>query len=277
MQFAKYLIHYDFPYTPAALGQRNGRIYRKGQENIPEAYYITVNDSYDERLFGEIIVEKTNIVKKASDENLISILNVLPSHSKKYIEKCIGKYFDDSVDERRKRWFQDKNNLGKNSPDFEREEFRLHLARKFSEMQSRNTYSGKEERERIWVSDEYKDLYENCEADYKENFVKLFSSSEDKDNMKKLQDYYKKQYGEEMKSFIGSVFGEEKQEVEFSELCLDYLIKEIIETNGKYFCHDMIEDFVVEKEDNEKERMSISDYKEQFEPLIKFAKGTNKC
>ena len=273
LQFAKYLIHYDFPYTPAALGQRNGRIYRKGQENIPEAYYITVNDSYDERLFGEIIVEKTNVVKTFSDRNQISILNVLPSDSEYYIKKCIEKYFDDSVDERKKRWCGDNKNL----LDFQSEEFRLQLTKKFSKMQSSITDSGKEERERIWVSDEYKNLYDNCKADYKENFVKLFSSSEDKDNMKKLQDYYKKQYGEEMKSFIGSVFGEEKQEVEFSELCLDYLKKEIIETNGKYFCHDMIEDFVVEKEDYEKERMSMSDYKEQFEPLIKFAKGTNKC
>lgn len=273
LQFANYLIHYDFPYTPAVLGQRNGRIYRKGQENIPEAYYITVNASYDERLFGEIIVEKTNVVKTFSDRNQISILNVLPSDSEGYIKKCIEKYFYDSVDERKKRWCGDNKNL----LDFQSEEFRLQLTKKFSKMQSSITDSGKEERERIWVSDEYKNLYDNCKADYKKIFVKLFSSSEDKDNMKKLQDYYKKQYGEEMKSFIGSVFGEEKQEVEFSELCLDYLKKEIIETNGKYFCHDMIEDFVVEKEDYEKERMSMSEYKKQFKPLILMSKGIKLC
>ncbi len=275
LQFAKYLIHYDFPYTPAALGQRNGRIYRKGQENIPEAYYITVEDSYDERLFGEIIVEKTNIVKKAAAENLISILNVLPSDSEDYIKKCIGKYFDDSVDEREKRWFQDKNNLDKNPPDFERQEFRLQLARKFSEMKSIMD-SGKEERERIWIFDEYKDLYENLKEGYREEFVELFGGREEED-MEALKDYYKKQYDEAMKFFITSVFGKKNQEVEFSKLCVDYLTKEKIETNGKFFCHDMIEDFVVEKEDDEKERMSMSEYKEQFKPLILMSKGIKLC
>lgn len=276
LQFAKYLIHYDFPYTPAALGQRNGRIYRKGQENIPEAYYITVNDSYDERLFGEIIVEKTSIVKIAADKKITSVLNVLPSDSKEYIEKCIGKYFDDSVDERKTRWDHNENNQSENPPNFEHEEFKLQLKKKFSKVQSSITDSGKEERERIWVSDKYKNLYNNLKEGYREEFVKLFCGFEEKD-MEALKDYYRNQYEKEMKFFIGNVFGEEKQEVGFRKLCLDYLKKEMIETNGKYFCHDMIQDFVFEKEDNEKEKMSMNEYKERFEPLILMRKGTNKC
>lgn len=96
-QFCQNLIHYDFPFTPAAIGQRNGRIYRKGQEGIPKVYYMFTNGTYDERLFGEIIVSKARIVKIASEKKLVSVLDVLPNDSNNYFEKCIKAYFNDLV------------------------------------------------------------------------------------------------------------------------------------------------------------------------------------
>ena len=68
LQFCQYLIHYDFPFTPAALNQRNGRIYRKGQENPPQAFYLPLKVGYDQRLFGEIIVEKCQIIEEIAEE-----------------------------------------------------------------------------------------------------------------------------------------------------------------------------------------------------------------
>lgn len=54
--------------------------------------------------------------------------------------------------------FRIKNNLGKNSPDFEREEFRLHLARNSLKCRVGTLIQVKTN----WVSDEYKNLYDNC-------------------------------------------------------------------------------------------------------------------
>lgn len=108
LQFCHWLIHYDFPYTPATLGQRNGRIYRIGQENTPKVFYLSMQDGYDERLFGEIIVEKCNIIKELSEQGIISAINVLPSDADNYIKSCIGKYFNDYFEnELNKRNFDD--------------------------------------------------------------------------------------------------------------------------------------------------------------------------
>ena len=40
LQFCHNLIHYDLPFAPAVIGQRNGRIYRKGQQETPLCFYM---------------------------------------------------------------------------------------------------------------------------------------------------------------------------------------------------------------------------------------------
>lgn len=97
-QFCQHLIHYDFPYTPAAMGQRNGRIYRTGQAGAPKSYYITVENSYDYRLFGEIIVSKAAIVGDFAKEGKISILHVLPEKSEEFLKQSLLAYFQGQVE-----------------------------------------------------------------------------------------------------------------------------------------------------------------------------------
>lgn len=98
-QFCQNLIHYDLPFTPAQIGQRNGRIYRTGQKGKPRAYYMLVDNSYDDRLFGEIILEKCTIVKSLSDVDRISWLNILPKDAGDKIEKTFTNYLTEKVND----------------------------------------------------------------------------------------------------------------------------------------------------------------------------------
>jgi len=89
------LIHYDLPYTPAAIGQRNGRIYRRGQEGIPKAFYMLFNKGYDLRLFGEIIVGKCQVIKNMEEEGKLSWINILPNDARNYVNACIKQYIEE--------------------------------------------------------------------------------------------------------------------------------------------------------------------------------------
>lgn len=98
MQFCHYLVHYDYPYTPAAIGQRNGRIYRKGQKHQPAVYYMKTNylvpigrngfyfdRSYDAHLFQNIVVRKADIINKGSAERGIVRVPILPEKRYYYL------------------------------------------------------------------------------------------------------------------------------------------------------------------------------------------------
>jgi len=56
---------------------------------------MLMNEGYDKRLFGEIIVEKCRIVEELSKEDKVSVLNILPQNAGEYIEKCVRQYIDD--------------------------------------------------------------------------------------------------------------------------------------------------------------------------------------
>ncbi|MFI3254263.1 MAG: DEAD/DEAH box helicase [Eubacteriales bacterium] len=77
-QFCQHLIHYDLPFTPAVLSQRNGRIFRTGQKGTPNIHYLTVNKSYDTQLFLFIILNKIKIIQKYAEEGRVLPLDVLP-------------------------------------------------------------------------------------------------------------------------------------------------------------------------------------------------------
>lgn len=93
-QFCQHLFHYDLPYTPAALGQRNGRIYRMGQQREPQAYYLLSKAGYDNRLFGEIIVNKCKVVKDFAKKGLVPEPNILPDDARESITSYIEKYLN---------------------------------------------------------------------------------------------------------------------------------------------------------------------------------------
>lgn len=93
-QFCQHLFHYDLPYTPAALGQRNGRIYRMGQQREPQAYYLLSKAGYDNRLFGEIIVNKCKVVKDFAKKGLVPEPNILPDDAQESITSYIEKYLN---------------------------------------------------------------------------------------------------------------------------------------------------------------------------------------
>lgn len=87
LQFCQHLIHYDPPFTPAAIGQRNGRIYRKGQKGKPTVYFITVKGSYDDRLFDEIIKGKAKIIDDLAKEEKIAFSVNLPGSDIDFIKE----------------------------------------------------------------------------------------------------------------------------------------------------------------------------------------------
>ena len=62
LQFCHNLIHYDYPFTAAALAQRIGRVYRRGQKQNPQIVYMHVTDSYDDRM-SQIVLEKAKLTK----------------------------------------------------------------------------------------------------------------------------------------------------------------------------------------------------------------------
>lgn len=244
LQFCQYLIHYDFPYTPAAMGQRNGRIYRKGQEGNPKVYYMFTEGTYDERLFGEIIVTKTAIVEELSNNQLVSELNVLPKDSANYMKKCIKAYFDDLVQKSEAKTEKEKST------------FNMILKKQFF----RKTEEGPEGK---WILPEaekcYKAAKSNGICDYANELVKIFQNSTNEIQGKQLKEYYEKQYKEEFKNWIKLFVGdyaEDQPEKKFEEWCEEY-----VGTIGKQkFCHHMMH-----KEQND--MLSLCEYRDQFQPF----------
>lgn len=238
LQFCHYLIHYDFPYTPAALGQRNGRIYRKGMNQIPKVFYMHVENSYDDRLFGEIIVEKSRIIKNLSEQDKISILNVLPKDSENYIKKCLEVYFKTKVKERA----GDREYTIK----FEHDEFKFQLKNQFSKRINGTV---------VWASKEIENLYLETFHEEPGYYIALFKQVFNTQDEDMIINYYREKYEETFKEISGKIFGCETQEA-FKQECDSYI--EYTKRLGDYkFCHNMIEG-----EDD------LVKYKQKFKPLI---------
>ncbi len=110
LQFCNRIIHYDLPYTPAALIQRNGRIYRKNAISSDiKAYYLLDSEFYDARLWGEIISDKCEIIRQYGENEQIADINVLPENAYEFSKKVLGLKFDRSVTERMEKVIKEKN------------------------------------------------------------------------------------------------------------------------------------------------------------------------
>ena len=93
LQFCKILIHYDYPFTPAAIQQRIGRIYRTGNTKDIKVYnmYVDCEGSYDKRVYGEILFSKAQLINSTND---VCDVTVFPD----YIEKKYKEYIKDNLD-----------------------------------------------------------------------------------------------------------------------------------------------------------------------------------
>lgn len=93
LQFCSNIIHFDLPFTYSELKQRNGRIDRIGQDEVPNVFYLIVKDSVDEDMlefikkkkeYSDIItaegsdpishkIEETEIVQENNEERKIDL------------------------------------------------------------------------------------------------------------------------------------------------------------------------------------------------------------
>lgn len=234
-QFCQHLIHYDFPYTPAALGQRNGRIYRTGQTGDPKSYYMMVYDSYDYRLFGEIIVSKASIVKQYGMEDKISILNVLPSEDANFLSDCMEAYYRDQFD-------------GKSTEEVIF--YRLLWKHLFSQDgESSLTKAGKRlthEEMKQQLSPSIQEALQKGE--YLSAFLGIFTQDTQYNQAEKLLLTHQENYKTQLLNFISFFFHknegnehtlEDLKEI-FKQHCNDYLEKQNI--GAQNFCHHLYVD-----------------------------------
>jgi len=266
LQFCQLLIHYDLPYTPAAIGQRNGRIYRRGQEGIPKVFYMLFNQGYDLRLFGEIIVGKCQVIKDMEEEGKLSWINILPNDARDYVNACIKQYIEERLNE---------SNKGKINAAKEL------LEKKFSEI--RIDDEGKKIKDengkvsKFWNHKRAEELYnqmnENFNGDITEALTNLFTE-ENEINGNTLKDYYKQKYDEQLKKFCEEYL--DKDLIESSESAKDTfkkICRKIVGENDNKFCHDMIESDITNRENEE--QLTIREYKEQFKPLKEWERDNN--
>lgn len=233
LQFCHYLIHYDLPFTPAEIGQRNGRIYRKGQEGTPEIYYLILECGYDLRIFGEIIVEKCRVIERSISEGKLSAINVMPWDAEDYIKKIVGNYIDDYFEEKK----DNKDEKG--------------IIKQFLE----EYFAKKEENGQLqWLNKGAEELYNNEEKN-KDSLKELYVSniliprseeSEDNKIISGLSKIYEEKYNEKVNDFVKGympIDGDSalKAETLFEDACNKYLNKYLKEEASKYkFCHNAI-------------------------------------
>ena len=265
LQFCQLMIHYDLPYTPAAIGQRNGRIYRRGQEGNPKAYYMLFNIGYDLRLFGDIIVEKCKVIETLEKQEKLSWINILPNDASKYIEECTRKYVEEMLKE-------SVENVITAAKKF--------LKKRFFDIQI--DADGKKEKDnegnviQKWTYEVAKNLYDDIndksgsmtDDEIINKLTSLFKSDEMNSGYT-LQEYYKKQYEEQLKKFCKNTLGcgnncgldgcSCKPEDIFIKVC-----SEIVGKMETKYCHNMIND-----------NMSIKEYKQQFKPLKEWERDKN--
>lgn len=255
-QFCQHLIHYDFPFTPAAMGQRNGRIYRKGQEGQPNVYYMFGERTYDERLFGEIIVTKTKVVKYASEQGYVSTLNVLPENSDDYFEKPIKAYFNDLVDQRKRN--AEQQDGVKSSYSHEQAVLRSILLKQFSHMEGQD-----KDRKRIWDMPEAEKIYgeEIPNSNCCNKLIEILSKCKPEDQGKSLALTYWEKYKKELINFNENIFG--CHDDNFESHCRGYLKHCGIDSEEHKFCHDMLADA----------KITLTEYQKQFKPLIELKRG----
>ena len=281
LQFCHNLIHYDLPFAPAVIGQRNGRIYRKGQQKQPKCFYMLLGhineegkgelDGYDERLFGQILDEKCSIVKRASEEKLVSKMNILPEDS----ESIMMQYLEDSFEVQEGN--KPKTDAEKNAIKTARAKWRL--LKKYSNYSSRESKEHEDQNntdDLKWFRQDAKELYEKL----KDNTVDADSAIGEIKNMymedfkesRNLKDFYTEKYGKILNDFInnhfGNTFAEEKDSAKrFVAACVEYIKESGYSDECSRFCHDVIDGELQNKP------IDPDQYRREFEPLIKKKKS----
>ncbi len=272
LQFCHYLIHYDFPYTPAAIGQRNGRIYRKGQAGKPEVYYMYMEGGYDERLFGEIIVEKCQLIKVLEK---VSTLNILPEDADQYIQNCVSAFIDDYFD--RKKFQKNKSDkpgqenggsvtAASTENEQEKEIFGQFLKKYFAEKIMDEC--GKVQLK--WKFKKAEELYDEIQSKSEGHRTKLKEFYQnilkDADSGQSIREIYMDGYRQILGELVQEWFGCEKPdreaaEAKFVSCCAEYVDSVREKKSGAalktLYCHDLIQN----------EQLSIDEYKRQFQPL----------
>lgn len=282
LQFCHYIIHYDLPFTPAAIGQRNGRIYRKGQKADPKCFYMLMGTDnshlagYDERLFGEIIMEKCQLVGEAADQKIISKMNILPGDSRDILESYINNYLGLNGEESEKQGVEDQ---GERDKIIKRAKYILkkrYYDPACVKSDNDNDVPSSDKNEKDWVKSKAEELYNKLESLTSEGLIKeikrllltdFVNEMNPKDlyiplYIKRLEDFMKEHFG-----YVRIVPDNEESDNaddsyskvcdEFINVCKEYIEKSGICVEDHKYCHDMMRD----------EKMSIEEYKKQFKAL----------
>lgn len=272
LQFCHYLVHYDLPYTPAGIGQRNGRIYRKGQKDKPEVFYMLMDEGYDKRLFGEIIVEKCRIVEELSKKDKVSVLNILPQNAGEYIEKCVRQYIDDYFKQKEQEEQEKQKKADKTSKEAstgaaarDSKETAKEISKKFLEWHFK-------EKERGWTLKQAQDCYEKLDGmskEHQESLTDFYLDILGKDSGESIQKIYLERYKKQIKELTEKWFGksdggDKSEQEQFIECCTEYVKRKYKEKEpGCLYCHDMMK----LESGTEGTQISVDDYKDQFQYL----------
>lgn len=255
-QFCQNLIHYDFPFTPAALSQRNGRIYRKGIVAQPNIYYMTVNNSYDNRLFGEIIVNKTRIIADHANNNKVSIINVLPNDSEDFFKKSIEDYFNNKVEEKNKEKDNEKDKEQEHIKTIEDNKYNIEKSVFMSQI--KNKFLRESKNFNFKTSSEVYDFFNiPTNNTFLDAFIKIFYNVSSGDS---LIETYKEKNKDQHDKINNLFFGENSKD--FITNCEEYLKNLDVCTDKHKFCHDLLKDGNIDFEV----------YKKEFKSLISITK-----
>lgn len=221
LQVSHYLIHYDLPYTPAAIGQRNGRIYRTGQENNAEIFYMrtsiqdeyecddfifTWDMSYDCRLFDEIIYSKYLEIKQEKD---IVDIKILPDENWRLNDKD-EIVSDNKMQDKRKAEIKDKMIF---------EIIEKH--KKLKSTQDTNDSKMVDENQRKQIAKLL--LGDENNQDQFENILKFLSEENLEDVIKDIKKYYGLKDKQDLAQNGTETDQEEKSIPERMEKLIDYL------------------------------------------------------
>ncbi len=301
LQFCHNLIHYDLPFAPAVIGQRNGRIYRKGQQGNPECYYMLMGlrkpDSenasqstddnsedykmrlagYDDRLFGEIIADKCALVEDAANKKLVSKMNILPKDSTDITRKYLDDYFEVSDK------IQNRERTDKEIAAIKKKRAQRLLKKRYSDFLSNNGSETAEE-DINWFSKVAKQRYEELKLDVENDLNTVLESIKnliisDFENNKNLQELYISKYNQKIQEFIANHFMPESEtsinddktdwNQEFIIKCREYLTDLGYSDSESEYCHDVMEKEMEIKNGSSTVAIDIGEYKKNFVPLVK--------
>ena len=271
LQFCDRIIHYDLPYTPATLIQRNGRIYRKNAAfKDLKSFYLIDEDFYDCRLWGGIISEKCNVIRKYKNDRKVADIIVLPDDAKEYMNKCLEFYFEGEVAKQVDR-IKRENSEKLESFDKEKERynqgvkiFSMYLKKRFCMIGERGKLEGAQSLPDIVEKDITPDgietaikerygSYDEVKFAYLHIVENKWKEEDYKDLFETYQENYKKQLAECIKKFWPEQdVRTDNVKEKFVELC----DREVAPKTSLY-CQDLMRE----------SHTSYINYQEQFIPL----------